>query len=194
MVSVFVSHSKHDVPIRKFFSEIFSNIGLRAKFMEWEDMSNIYAGDVISKIIRADFFSGHDTYAVFILLGRNVANPPSATPEFTQNWVAFEAGAAASCLKPVWVFEDFSDFVNYPIPFVTDYVNYTLDSIEHLRYLSSLFEQEILFPGRTKEIKPYSNIKCPYKDCNATYRYWNKSNQINCPVCRRGISINSPSR
>ena len=156
MVSVFVSHSKHDVEIRKFFSETFSRIGLKAKFMEWEDMTNVYAGDKISKIIRAGFFSGHDTSAVFILLGKSVVNPPSTTPEFTHNWVAFEAGAAASCLKPVWVFEDFSDSVHFPIPFVTDYVNYNLDNVDHLRFLSSLFEQEIQYPTRTKNIEPYA--------------------------------------
>lgn len=191
MVSVFVSHSKHDVEIRKFFAEIFSRTGLKAKFMEWEDMSKIYAGAKISKMIRAGIFSGHDTSAVFVLLGRNVATPPSATPEFTHNWVAFEAGAAAGCLKPVWVFEDYSDMVNYPVPFVTDYVNYELDNVDHLRFLSSLFEQEIKFPSRAKRIKPYANIKCPYENCNARYRYWNEHNEINCPVCRRGMTIGS---
>lgn len=190
MVSVFVSHSKEDVHIRKFFSEIFTNIGLKAKFMEWADLTDKYAGDTISKIIRAGFFSGHDTSALFILLGNGVVNPQTPTPQFTHNWISFEAGAAASCLKPVWVFEEFSNFIHFPIPFVTDYVNYNLDNVDHLRFLSQLFEQEIQFPSRTKEIKPHATIKCPYNDCNARYSYWNQNNNFNCPVCRRGITIN----
>jgi len=193
MVSVFVSHSKEDVTIRKFFSEIFTNIGLKAKFMEWDDLTGKYAGDVISKIIRAGFFSNHDTSALFILLGKGVATPQSPTPQFTHNWISFEAGAAASCLKPVWVFEEFSDFIHFPIPFVTDYVNYNLDDVDHLRFLSQLFQQEIQYPGRVKSIKPYSKIKCPYNDCNAVYNYWNQHNDIQCPVCRRRITIN-PSK
>ena len=190
MVSVFVSHSKHDIEYRKFFSEIFSNIGLRAKFMEWEDLTGIYAGDVISKIIRAGFFSGHDTSALFILLGKSLERPPSTTPYFTHNWIAFEAGAAAGCLKPVWVFEEYNDFIQCPIPYVDNYANYTLDSVDHLRFLSDLFKQEIIFPGNVKRIKPRANIKCPHDNCNAVYKYWNENNNFNCPVCRRGITIN----
>ena len=68
MVSVFVSHSKDDVEIRKFFSEIFTNIGLKAKFMEWADLTVKYAGDTISKIIQSGFLSGNDTHELFILL------------------------------------------------------------------------------------------------------------------------------
>lgn len=194
MVSVFVSHSKEDVEIRKFFSEIFTNIGMQAKFMEWADLSGKYAGDEISKIIRAGFFSGHDTSALFILLGNGVSTPQSSTPQFTHNWISFEAGAAASCLKPVWVFEEYSKFIHFPIPFVTDYVNYNLDNVEHLRFLSQLFEQEIRYPNSARKIQPHSKIKCPYDDCNATYRYWSKHNDINCPVCRRGIIINSEKK
>ena len=189
MVSVFVSHSKDDVMIRKFFSEIFTNIGLKAKFMEWTDLTGKYAGDTISKIIRAGFFSGHDTSALFILLGKGVVNPQSPTPQFTHNWISFEAGAAASCLKPVWVFEEFSDSIKFPIPFVTDYVNYNIDNVEHLRFLSQLFKQEIQYPTRAKSIKPHSKIQCPYEDCNAICNYWNDHDKFNCPVCRRGITI-----
>ena len=161
--------------------------------MEWTDLTGKYAGDTISKIIRAGFFSGHDTSALFILLGKGVTNPQSSTPQFTHNWISFEAVAAASCLKPVWVFEEFSDYVQFPIPFVTDYVNYNIDNVEHLRFLSQLFEQEIQYPNRVKNIKPHSKIMCPFKDCNATYNYWNDHDSFNCPVCRRGITIN-PSK
>ena len=159
--------------------------------MEWEDLTGIYAGDTISKIIRAGFFSGHDTSALFILLGKSLENPPSTSPYFTQNWVAFEAGAAAGCLKPVWVFEEYQDLIQFPIPYVSDYANYTLDNVDHLRYFSNLFEQEIIFPGRVKRIKPYATIKCPHNNCNAVYRYWNQNNNINCPVCRRSIVISA---
>lgn len=186
MVSVFVSHSKYDSHLRKFFAEIFADIGLRSTFMELKDLTGKYAGDVISKTIRAGFLSGQDTHSVFVLLGENLANPPN--PEFTHNWIAFEAGAAAGCLKRVWVFEEFNKFINFPIPFVSDYVLYDLDNVEHLRFLGSLFKQEIIFPGSTKQIKPRKTI-CPYTDCNAAYNFWSNAQSIDCPVCRRGINF-----
>jgi hypothetical protein len=55
MVSVFVSHSKHDTHLRKFFSEICTTIGLRAHFMEFAELNGKYAGHEISRMIRAGF-------------------------------------------------------------------------------------------------------------------------------------------
>jgi len=191
MVSVFVSHSKHDAHLRKYFSEIFTNIGLRAKFMEWEDLKGKYAGHEISRMIRAGFFTAHDTAAVFVLLGESLEQPPTNTPEFTHNWVTFEVGAAAGCIKPVWVFEEFDKFIKFPIPYVTDYAQYNLDDVEHLRYFGKLFNEQILYPTRDKTLKPAWNVKCPYPDCNAAYRCWAQKDSINCPVCRRGIKFNA---
>lgn len=186
MVSVFVSHSKYDSHLRKFFAEIFADIGLRSTFMEFKDLTGKYAGDVISKTIRAGLLSGHDTNSVFVLLGENLVNPPN--PEFTHNWVTFEAGAAAGCFKRVWVFEEFNKFINFPIPFVSDYVLYNLDNEEHLRFLGSLFKQEIVYPSSAKRLK-FRKIVCPYKDCNASYNFWSDTTSINCPVCRREIDL-----
>lgn len=187
MTSVFVSHSKDDSHIRKFFAEIFADIGLKATFMELKNLTGKYAGDIISKTIRAGILSGSDTAALFVMLGDGLENPPN--PEFTHNWVAFEAGAAAGCLKPVWVFEEFGKFIKFPTPFVTDYVLYALDDVTHLQFLGQLFTQEIVYPNSVKKLKPTSHIKCPYDDCNAEYRIWSQSSSINCPVCRRGINV-----
>ena len=187
MTSVFVSHSKDDSHIRKFFAEIFADIGLKATFMELKNLTGKYAGDIISKTIRAEMLSGYDTAALFVMLGDGLENPRN--PEFTQNWVAFEAGAAAGCRKRVWVFEEFEKFIQFPTPFVTDYVLYTLDNVEHLQFLGQLFKQEIVSPNSPKKLKPIRKIKCPYDDCNAKYTLWSKSAPINCPVCRRGMNI-----
>ena len=189
MTSVFVSHSKDDIKIRKFFAEIFANIGLKANFMEWKDLTGKYAGDIISRMIRAEWMSGYDTKALFVLLGNGVSRPMTNTPQYTHNWISFEAGAAASCLKPVWVFEDFKNNVNFPIPFVTDYIKYNLDSKEDLQFLSRLFQQEIIQLNIGEMFKPTYNIICPYVDCNAKYRYWSSSGNICCPVCKGNMQI-----
>ncbi|WP_162858623.1 hypothetical protein [Candidatus Nitrosotenuis aquarius] len=190
MVSVFVSHSKHDIELRKFFAEIFSGIGLRAHFMEFAELGGKYAGNEISWMIRAGFFSGHDTTAVFVLLGKSLANPPTNTPEFTHNWISFEVGAAAGCRKPVWVFEEFDKNIQFPIPFVTDYVKYDLDNVDHLKILRQIFKEKIQYPSGQQTIKPKQNVKCPWENCNAEYRFWSDADAINCPVCRRGITFN----
>ena len=191
MPSVFISHSKGDVHLRKFFSEIFSGLELRAQFIEFEELSGKYAGHEISRMIRAGLLSGHDTAAVFVLLGDSLERPATNTPEFTHNWVAFEVGAAASCLKPVWVFEEYDKFIRFPIPYVTDYAQYRLDDISHLKYFRSVFKEYILYPSRVKTVKPVDTIKCPYADCNANYVRWSSNNTINCPVCRRSMLINN---
>lgn len=190
MVSVFVSHSKHDVHLRKFFAEVFTSIGLRAHFMEFAELGKKYAGNEISWMIRAGFFSGHDTAAVFVLLGESLANPPTNTPEFTHNWVSFEVGAAAGCRKPVWVFEEYGKNIQFPIPFVTDYVQYHLDDVDHLKVLRQIFKERIQYPNAQQTVKPERTVKCPWSDCNAEYRYWSTADTINCPVCRRGITFN----
>ncbi len=186
MVSVFVSHSKHDVHLRKYFSEIFTNIGLKAKFMEWEKLDDKYAGHEISQIIRAGFFSGHDTSAIFVLLGKNLEQPPAQSAPFTHNWINFEVGAAAGAMKPVWVFEEFNQYIRFPIPFVTDYAQYTLDDVEHLRHYGELFKDRILTVRNT--MKPVLDVKCPYENCNAKYRCWATADSFYCPVCRQQIT------
>ena len=186
MMSIFVSHIKHDEHIRKYFSQIFADKGLKATFIEFKKISGQYAGHVISQNIRGGILSGHDTAVLFVLLGKGLEYPPN--PKFTHNWVAFEAGCAASCNKRVWVFEERESFIDYPIPFVTDYVLYTLDNIEDLQFLGDLFEQEIPNPVYQK-IK-YTPIKCAYSDCNAKYKLWSKTSEFYCPVCRRHMKFN----
>lgn len=190
MVSVFISHSKHDVHLRKFFAEICNNVRLHAKYMEWQDLEGQYAGEKISRLIRAGVIDGllrdYDTSAVFVLLGEKLQNPPTNTPEFTHNWVSFEVGAAASCLKPVWVFEEFNKFIKFPIPYVTDYAQFTLDDPKHLKYYGDVFTEQIKYPTQRKTITPLE-ITCPHEKCNAKYRYWSKSEMFHCPVCRQEV-------
>lgn len=154
--------------------------------MEWDMLDNKYAGYEIKEKIRAALFSGQDTVAVFVLLGKNLERPPTYTPQFTHNWVNYEVGVAAGSQKPVWVFEQFRDFIHFPIPYVTDYAQYHLDEIDHIRNFSDIFRQRFISGLR---VNPPFVITCPYNDCNGRYSYWNDEAQFNCPVCRRVISL-----
>ncbi|HYA83811.1 MAG TPA: hypothetical protein VEH06_10245 [Candidatus Bathyarchaeia archaeon] len=68
--SVFFSHSKHDINIINYFSNIFTHIGLQGTFYEWQTPYTNYAGQTITEIIHHP-----DTVAVFVLLGKKLESP-----------------------------------------------------------------------------------------------------------------------
>lgn len=179
MGSVFVSHSKYDVDIVNYFAKVFARLKLQASFMELEDLAGKYQGARISEIIRSKFVE--DTKAVIVLLGKNLERPPTPTPQYTHNWVNFEVGVASGSNKPVWVFEKFDEFIDFPIPYVTDYCQYTLEDTEQLRAIGNILET--MYQNNTI-VNPPRIVKCHL--CNATYRQWNSSQPlIRCPVCRQ---------
>jgi hypothetical protein len=135
--SIFISHSKHDENIVNYFSKAFGRVGLPFRLMELEDLSNRYAGYEIRTIIRSE------SDAVAVLLGRSLQSPPSPTSEFTHNWVNFEVGTAAGIGKPVWVFEDYRENIRFPIPYVTDYLQYELNNTEHLRLIGEIVKANL---------------------------------------------------
>ena len=97
--------------------------------------------------------------AVFVLLGKNLGNPPAYSLQYTHNWVSFEVGVASATRKPIWVFEEFGSFIRYPIPFVTDYAQYTLANIRHLQYYGSVFQDRFIL--KTYRFSPQGlGFKC----------------------------------
>jgi hypothetical protein len=169
-----MSHSKLDADIVNYFSKAFARVGLTVNLMELEDLSNKYAGYEILNTIR------NESDGVAVLLGRNLLSPRTITPQFIHNWVNFEVGAAAGVGKSVWVFEEYGKNIHFPIPYVTDYVQYNLDNTEHLRVIG-----EIVKGSLTTRFYDAPIIRCP--NCNAVYYYWSSSQQIFCPVCRQSI-------
>jgi hypothetical protein len=179
--SIFFSHSKHDRNLIDYFSKIFAYIGLHGIFFEWQQLHPNYAGLTISSWIRHP-----DVVAVFVLMGINLVSPPTRTPQYTHNWVSFEVGTASGCGKPIWVFEQFDSFIQYPIPFVTDYAQYTLENLQHLQSYGAIFQDRIL--SQRQRIPPQrQGFQCEYEDCCAIYNCWSIAENFNCPVCRRPI-------
>lgn len=181
--SIFVSHSKHDVEIRNFFTNITSRVGIKNYFMEWEDLENQYPGPRIADIIRSNVME--NVKFVVVLLGPNLANPPD--PRFTHNWVSFEVGVSAGCNKPVWVLEETNNPIDYPIPYVTDYYQYELDNVQDLQRLGELFTYYVQSGFTNKAL-----TKCPHNNCNAKYNLWKRYGlNIHCPACRQIIHFQS---
>jgi hypothetical protein len=182
MPSIFFSHSKGDTQIVDYFSNIFTHIGLHGLFYEWQVQPDNYAGQRITNIICHP-----STVAVFVLLGKNLERPPMGSPQYTHNWISFEVGVASGAGKPIWVFEEFGTSVQYPVPFVTDYAQYTLKDVNHLQFYGSIFQDRFIYP--TYRIPPQRIMLCPYTDCNAVYHCWSVAPSFNCPVCRRRIPM-----
>ncbi len=154
--------------------------------MEWEILGDKYTGSRVADIIRSNVVE--NTQAVIVLLGKQLKDPPTKTPQFTHNWVNFEVGVSAGCKKPVWVFEKIGELIQFPIPYVTDYVRYELEKVEHLREIGAIMKDTITY---SKNVKPPHRVKCPYENCNAEYNYWDeRRNELNCPVCRQAIKLN----
>jgi len=106
---IFVSHSQHDKDYRRAFLEVFGLAGIQAKCMEFEAIRSPAWNEIKNQISNSK--------AVFVLLGPNVLSS-----SHTKNWVAFEIGLACALGKHVWVFEQSSTKLDFPIPYLTDYM------------------------------------------------------------------------
>lgn len=180
VTTVFISHSKYDVDKINYIEKAIFNVGLTPKLMELEEMGTIYPAKRITDIIRSNF--QENTKAVIVVLGKSLEHPPTTNPQYTHNWVNFEVGVAASCNKPVWVVEDFTEFIGFPIPYVTDYCRYNIGDKTHLLNIGNYLLSSISNPQQY-HLRP--KIRCTL--CNAEYCVWDTVKTLNCPVCRQNI-------
>lgn len=186
MCAVFVSHSKHDVEMVNFFTNITSREGVKNYFMEWEDLNNEYPAKRISDIIKSRWIENINM--VVVLLGPNLANPPNM--HYTQNWVTFEVGVAAGCNKPILVLEEINNITDFPIPYVTDYYQYEINNNEDRKYIVVVLNNIYKIKTNNARVPDGVPVICEHNDCNAKFNLWKRySNNINCPVCRRAITI-----
>lgn len=185
--SVFVSHSQHDKNEISFFTKVAAKEGIKCFFMEWEDLEGKYSSERIRNIIKSNLVE--NVQVLVVLLGDNVLKSPS--PEYTQNWISFEVGVASDSKKFVWVLEEKNKPINYPLPFVSDYYQYQLESINDIRSISKIIKWQLQYPYTKNPDDDKVKQKCPYQNCNAEFRLWNRYNdQISCPVCRQVIVWN----
>lgn len=183
MAQIFVSHSQYDKEIRASFDTVFARTGVKSVCMEFEQ---IYppAWQKIKNEIKA-------SETVFILLGPNVRSS-----SYTQNWIAFEAGLACAFEKEVWVFEQAGAYIEFPIPYLTDYMIYNLEDPNHFDYVRDIIEGYgqplyILPLGvdhRTKRNIPTGKlVTCQHINCGSKYLLHTDVESYNCPSCRQQI-------
>lgn len=166
-----------------FFAKVFARLNISSHFMELESLQNQYAGSRIADIIRSRFVE--NTKAVIVLLGENLENPPSSTPQYTHNWVNFEVGVAVGCKKPIWVFEESDKSIKFPIPYVTDFCKFDIEKNEHIQQIGDILDQLYHYDN---VVQPENRFKC--RHCNAEFNFWSQEiSEINCPVCRETLHI-----
>ena len=183
-IQIFVSHSQYDKGIRSSFDTVFARTGVKSVCMEFEQLYQLPAWQPIKSEIKA-------SETVFLLLGPNIRSSIH-----TQNWVAFEVGLACSFGKDVWVFEQSGSAMEFPIPYLTDYMIYDLEDPQHFDYVRKIIETyanpSYIFPvgidSRTKRGIPKGlPFACPYDNCHAIYSMHTDISDFLCPSCRQPI-------
>jgi len=186
-IQIFVSHSQYDRDIRTSFDTVFARTGVKSVCMEFERISQLPAWEPIRNQIKA-------SETVFLLLGPNIRSSIH-----TQNWVAFEVGLACAYGKDVWVFEQTDSAIEFPIPYLTDYMIYNLEDAYHFDYVRGIIEGyrnlAALFPlgvdNRTKRSIPKGiAVTCPHQNCGAHYSMHTDVPSFTCPSCRQPIQDN----
>lgn len=180
---IFVSHSQYDRDIRMRFSEIFAIAGVMCKYMEFEKIYPPAWTEIKEQIKISE--------AVFLLLGPNIRRT-----SFTENWVAFEVGLSCAFGKDVWVFEPMDSHIDFPIPYLTDYMLYNLEIQDHFDYIRSITEGykrplTILPLGdaRTKRNIPKGIItNCTHENCLSKFQLHTDVPNLYCPICRQFIN------
>jgi len=174
---IFVSHSRRDTKILEFFDKAFARTGVISKCMEFEDMQPPQWNE-INKQVR-------DSVATFLLLGPSVKNS-----DHTQNWIAFEVGLSCAYDTRVWVFEKLDSKINFPIPYVTDYMQYHLDeriSFDYIRgiiegYREDYYQKVENLENRTR-IPIGLETECWH--CGSVFSKHQTIAAYYCPVCRK---------
>lgn len=103
MTNIFLSHSKEDYNIINVFRNAFNGTEVHPILMEYEKFSNPPWTAIKNTIEKSS--------TIFVLLSNNLK-----ISDYTQNWVSYEVGVAGEANKEIWVFEDISNQVIFPLP------------------------------------------------------------------------------
>ena len=131
MANVFISHSRRDPDIRDPFLKLFGLSPVNAICKEYD----IYSTPPWIEI-RTDI---QKSKALFLLLGPNLL---PKEPPYTANWVTYELSVARELHKDIWVFEELSGLVDFPIPSLDarqcHYMLYEQNNPEHENYVRQI--------------------------------------------------------
>ena len=111
-----------DNEISNFFIRKFGDTDVKPVLMEYEKWSRndrpnwMWIKDEIQK-----------STALFLILTKNIAEN-----EYTQNWVAFEIGVAATSNPAIPIFVFREQNIDFPVPYLNYYFDQPLSNTKHL--------------------------------------------------------------
>ncbi len=116
--------------------------------------------------------------AVFVLLSPTMLG---WQVQHTQNWVAWEVGAASAIGKPVIVFEPLTERVPFTVPYCDRQVLYDESSSAHFDWLRGLLDDLIRQWNPSVDVHP--NMTC--SECGLSFHQYNEGiDRFPCPCCR----------
>ena len=181
-MQAFVSHSQKDKDIRQQFSEVFAVAGVKPFYMEFESTYPPSWSQIKNEMSSSEL--------VFLLLGPNIRSSIH-----TQNWVAFEVGLACAFGKDVWVFEQGESSIEFPVPYLTDYMIYNLNVSGHFNYVRKVLEAYkrpipifplLDHPRKKRNIPRGMWMSCG--ECGTNYALHTNITSYNCPSCRTPVT------
>lgn len=112
MSRVFISHSRQDIELIQNISKLLENIGEEAVIMEYIPTKNVTRPPF--EVIRMEVMNSN-----YMMLFKT---DNAIKTDYTKNWIIFEIGLAAATNKKLFVFERIGSPINFPIPYLTDYM------------------------------------------------------------------------
>ncbi len=202
MAKVFISHSRQDVELVSNVAAMLKNIGDEPLIMEYAPKGDETVPD--SARIR-EYMRAADHVMLF-------KTDNAIRTDYTRNWIIFEVGLAAELNKRLFVLEGKGPPIEFPIPYLTDYMVFEPDRVADILRLQTVAKK---VSGEDSEgradsstlgfgllllfVPPLAivlalvaaiygaiygpiNIRCDR--CNSNYRYYaGVIEPFQCPVC-----------
>lgn len=186
-VKIFISHTKKDKKFCDEFDIIVARVGIPAFRSEYEDIK-----PPAWKTIRNAI---NNSVAVFFLVGKELVESQESEDSgwrYTQNWMAYEIGAACQKGIDVWAICD-EVKINFPMPYVNNYFISGLKRKPETDYIRIVLERYRERESFSVEISNEElGVKCPYDNCRMEFNLHSPTNlksksQIKCPQCLKDI-------
>ena len=192
MGDIFISHTKRDKEFCDAFDSVVARVKIKAYRSEYE------------KIVRPAWKPIKDAInkssALFLLIGKElVESQDSEEPGWrhTQNWIAYEVGVASQRGIDVWVICD-DVLINFPVPYINNYLTTGLKEEKAFDYLRDILEQYKIgwtFPYPYTDLldpKQKFGVFCPFDNCKLEFNLHVAllpGDVIRCPQCLREMEF-----
>lgn len=222
MNQIFLSHTKKD---REFCDSLDTRIfarnaeikGFRSEFEEIEKPEWKTIKDEINKSCALFFLVGKELVKEMGKLGgkeliKEINKSHTSSTErknlqginwrYTQNWIAYEIGVACQKGIDVWAICDESVEINFPMPYVNNYLIILPEdrenAIKYIRWVVNEYANGQHFPiEKVYQDSKIEKIKCIHCDMEFNFHKYflvkehiiDFSPEIICPQCLEGISL-----